>query len=284
MSGYGVSPAFVFSRHTTHYSVEDCGEALRLACQLGFASFQPEVYHHQRLEEWTRGGAVQLATLARDQGVMASQFVGHFLMHGFGSKAALADGSEVEAVRRVCELAAQFPGCGVLTVPLARYQPDPVADAGAAAHGEAWALLCGKVGTYLEAVRAAGLKFALELLPYSLVVNSDGFLRLVRDLGSPSDLGVNLDTGHAWAQREVMELLPSKLRGRIFGVHLKDNNSDVNQPLAPGQGTIAWAPLLRGIRAAGYTGSWDLEIGCAPEWVAAEYTEGLNHLKSLNIP
>jgi sugar phosphate isomerase/epimerase len=81
-----------------------------------------------------------------------------------------------------------------------------------------------------------------------------------------------------------MELLPSKLNGRVFGVHLKDNNSDVNLPLAPGKGTIAWAPLLRGLRAAGYAGSWDIEIGCAPERVQDEYLDGLNHLKSLNIP
>jgi sugar phosphate isomerase/epimerase len=66
-------------------------------------------------------------------------------------------------------------------------------------------------------------------------------------------------------------------------VHLKDNNSDVNLPLAPGKGTIPWAPLLRGLRAAGYAGSWDIEIGCAPERVEAEYLDGLNYLKSLII-
>jgi sugar phosphate isomerase/epimerase len=73
------------------------------------------------------------------------------------------------------------------------------------------------------------------------------------------------------------------LHGRIFGVHLKDNNSDANLPLAPGKGTIPWVPLLRGLRAAGYSGSWDIEIGCAPERVEAEYKDGLAFLKSLRI-
>jgi sugar phosphate isomerase/epimerase len=275
---YGVSPAFVFSRHTTNYSVEDFRKSLLAARALGFSAFQPEIYHQERVAEWLNGGGAQIARLARELDLHVSQFVAHFLMPAFASRARLADHSDLEALKRVAEEAARFPGCAVLTVPLARFQPEqpPIS------HAELWGLLRDKVAACLAIACAAGLRLALELLPYSLPVNSEGFLRLAAEIGSP-DLGVNLDTGHAWAQREVMELLPSKLRGRIFGVHLKDNNSDVNLPLAPGKGTIPWVPLLRGLRAAGYTGSWDIEIGCAPERVEIEYKNGLEFLKSLKI-
>jgi sugar phosphate isomerase/epimerase len=282
MTAFGVSPAFVISRHTTNYSVSDFRNSLHAARALGFSVFQPEIYHPERLGEWLNGGSTQVAVLARELDLGVSQFVAHFLMHGFVSRSRLADHSDLAALKQVAEEAARFPGCAVLTVPLARFQPELLTDSAPASHAELWELLRDKVAASLVIARAAGLRLALEILPYSVLVNSDGFLRLAAEIGSP-DFGVNLDTGHAWSQREVMELLPSKLQGRIFGVHLKDNNSDVNLPLAPGKGTIHWVPLLRALRAAGYTGSWDIEIGCAPECVETEYAEGLSFLKSLNI-
>jgi len=278
---YGVSPAFVFSRHTTNYSAADFQESLHAARNLGFDVFEPEIFHPERLEEWLNGGGERVAHLATDLDLGVSQFVAHFLMHGFACRARLADHSDLEALKQVAEVATRFPRCKVLALPLARFQPE-AADASRSAHAELWGLLRNKVAASLAITRAAGLRLALEVLPYSLPVNPEGFLRLAAEIGSP-DLGINLDTGHAWAQREVMELLPSKLNVRIFGVHLKDNNSDTNLPLAPGKGTIPWRPFLRNLRAAGYTGSLDIEIGCAPDRVAAEYTDGLNYLKSLNL-
>ncbi len=278
MTKFGVSPAFFFSRHTTNYSADEFRSSLHAVRALGFAAFQPEIYKREKVAEWLSGGGVQIIGLAKELDLHVSQFVAHFLMHGFSSRARLADHSDLEVLQPVAEVAARFPGCGVLTIPVARFELDgtPVS------HAELWERMRDKVAACLAISRAAGLRLALEILPYSLLTNADGFLRLAAEIGSP-DLGVNLDTGHAWSQREVMGLLPSKLHGRVFGVHLKDNNSDVNLPLAPGKGTIPWAPLLRGLRAAGYAGSWDIEIGCAPECVEAEYLEGFKFLRALNI-
>lgn len=281
MTEYGVSPAFVFSRHTTNYSAADFEESLHAARNLGFDVFEPEIYHPERLGEWLNGGGERVARLATDLDLGVSQFVAHFLMHGFASRARLTDHSDLEALKRVAEVAARFPRCNVLALPLARFQPD-AADASPSAHAELWELLRNKVAASLAITRTAGLRLALEVLPHSLPVSPEGFLRLAAEIGSP-DLGINLDTGHAWDQREIMELLPSKLCGRIFGVHLKDNNSDTNLPLAPGKGTIPWRPFLRNLRASGYAGSLDIEIGCAPDRVAAEYTDGLDYLKSLTF-
>ena len=186
-------------------------------------------------------------------------------------RARLADHSDLEALKRVAEVAARFPRCGVLTVPLARFQPDSRGRLAIGAR-RVWETDCGtRWRPCLAITRAAGPASGSRNSAVFTAGECRGFLRLAAEIGSP-DLGINLDTGHAWAQREVMELLPSKLNGRIFGVHLKDNNSDVNLPLAPGKGTIPWAPFLRGLRAAGYAGTWDIEIGCAPERVEAEYT------------
>jgi len=91
-------------------------------------------------------------------------------------------------------------------------------------------------------------------------------LNICEQIGSP-DLGLNLDTGHAWACRELVPLLPFELQARIFGTHLGDNRSTENVKMPLGQGTVPWSPLLRNLRAAGYRGSLDIEVVCPADEV-----------------
>lgn len=67
-------------------------------------------------------------------------------------------------------------------------------------------------------------------------------MALCDEIGSPA-LGLNLDTGHAWACRELAPALPFELGGRIFGLHLGDNLSTENVKWPPGKGSIPWKPL-----------------------------------------
>lgn len=284
MTSFGVSPAFVFSRHTTAFTPADYVASLPVIRELGFQTYQPEVYFAAALPAWSNGGARAVQAEAARSGLQASQFVAHFLMESFASAPRLAAlAADVELFKQTAALAQGFPGCAVITVALGAFQ---IAHADAARpeyYQDQQRRLADKINAYLTVARAAGLKLALEILPFSLLGNAHGFLRLADALGSPADLGVNLDTGHAWAGRELMELLPWKLQGRIFGTHLKDNASDQNRALPPGQGTIPWVPFLRALRASGYTGSLDLEIACPADRVTADYTTGLAHLRSLNL-
>lgn len=279
---YGVSPAFVFSSYGTGFTVSQFCEALPRIKQLGFGAFQPEIFRPDAVDEWIKGGAQAVSKAAQDTGLQASQFVAHFLLEEFTSPTHLASNGGVDALKRVVECAKAFPGCGVVTVPIGPFKLDDGVVATPAAYEDLEKQITDKLQTFLEVVTGAGLKLALEVLIYSLVGNPDRFLRIADRIGSP-DLGINLDTGHAWAAREPMELLPYKLQGRLFGLHLKDNDGAHNLPLAPGKGTIPWQAFLRNLRATGYQGSWDIEIGCEPDQVDAEYTDGLNYLKSLEV-
>jgi sugar phosphate isomerase/epimerase len=138
-----------------------------------------------------------------------------------------------------------------------------------------------KVRRYLGVVSGAGLKLAFEIMPFSVIGGLRRFLALCDEIGSP-DLGLNLDTGHAWACRELVPLLPFELQGRIFGTHLGDNRSAENVKLPLGRGTVPWAPFLRNLRAAGYRGSLDIEIGCAAGEVEQRYGEGREFILSLD--
>lgn len=282
MRDYGVSPAFISSLWSTRFSVANVHESLPLIRELGFNSFQPEIYYPETLDDWCNGGAKQIAQRAADLGLGANVFVAHFLMERFESEERMAAEDDLEQLERAVEVARTFKDCRVLCVPLPRFQVGARARQTLDSHREFELRLAQKLHGYLSLVAPAGLALAIEILPFSAIGHYDHFLRLAESVGS-SRFGLLVDTGHAWAMREVMEVLPFKLAGRLFGLHLKDNNSDVNQPLAPGKGTIPWTAFLRNLREAGYSGSLDIEIGCAPDRVRTEYSEGLSFLKSLGL-
>ena len=266
MNRLGVSPAFVLSRHGTSFSVGDCCASIPAIRELGFRVFQPEIYLADSLVEWEAGGARSIAAVARGAGVRASQFVAHFLMDGFSSARRLADRSDLDPLARALECARAFEDCDVFTVPLAPFRStaaDPPYD-------ELHRLLVAKVRSYHEHVSLAHRRLALEVLPFSLVGNSDGFLRLAAEIGSAS-LGMNVDTGHARTSGELVELLPHKLAGRIFGLHLKHLRGDADDSRAPGRRLIPWRLFLANLAATGYRGSLDIEIRCAAGSVAERY-------------
>lgn len=271
---FGVSPAFVFSRHTTAFTPADFVASIAAARGLGFEVFEPEIFLPETLGDWVRGGAQTVAAAGIDQGMGVSQFVAHFLLDNFPSIDRLTSETDTDDLSRALEAASAFE-CPVFTVPQAPYR----ATSGES-YSEAWSRLVAKIARYKEAVEAAGFTLALEVLNGSLVANCDGFLRLADDLGDDR-LGINLDTGHAWAAKENLPLLPSKLGSRLVGLHLKDNDGNVNLPLAPGKGTIPWPAFLTALRESGYAGSLDVEIACPPDLVDEEYASGLAHLMGI---
>lgn len=278
---FGVSPAFVFSLYTTGFTVQDYRAALPRLHRLGFQAFQPEIYVADAIPEWLReAGGLQQA--AADLGFLPSQFVAHFMLEWFASPERLGPNQGLDDLKRVVEVVAAFPACRVVTVPAAQFEVDWESPAGSRAGS--WAdirkSVTEKIHRYLEVVSGAGLKLAFEIAPFSVIGGIRRFLNICDQIGSP-DLGLNLDTGHAWACRELVPLLPFELQGRIFGTHLGDNRSTENVKMPLGQGTVPWAPLLRNLRAAGYRGSLDIEVVCPADQVEQRYRESLHYLQSL---
>jgi sugar phosphate isomerase/epimerase len=111
-----------------------------------------------------------------------------------------------------------------------------------------------------------GVRLALEPL-HPVYMNTDTFIctlaeaeRMIDAVDHPA-FGVFLDVWHYGAEPDAAR----RVRGfgaRIFGVHV----SDWRRPrafadrLLPGDGELPLPALLRGIRAAGYRGTYTLEI------------------------
>lgn len=280
---FGVSPAYFFSRFTTDFTVEQIARALPDLRKLGFEGFQLEIYHADRLGEWETKGAT-LASIAREEGLIPTQFVGHFLLQGFESGDMLRSSFGIAEMKRIVDILRNFPECRVITVPIPAFQIPAGSLWGRNEYEDAYQRMVEKIGSLLDIVEAAGFQMALELVPFSLVGGIEGFLKLRTLLGSTT-LGYNFDTGHAFSSKEILPLIPARmtLEGtcRIYGTHLKDNWGTENLALPPGDAGVPWEEILQNLLLAGYRGSLDLEIACRAELVEEAYKRGLRFLRTI---
>jgi sugar phosphate isomerase/epimerase len=236
------------------------------------------VYHRRNLKLWLEGGSALVRQRADDLGLKPTQFVAHFMLAAFANSENLMSDLGLAEMPAVLEIVSHFEACRVITVPLGGFET----------HGNAapqdytayYSRCVEKIGGLLEMVEAAGYRLALEIMPAAFIGGIDGFMRLCDHLGTGS-LGLNFDTGHAWAAKENLYLIPAKLGRQILGTHLCDNFGHDNLSLPPGAGSIDWQRIIAGLNAAGYQGSYDIEIVCQPEAVRQQYLEGRVFIEKL---
>jgi sugar phosphate isomerase/epimerase len=279
---FGVSPAFVLSGWGEGFSPADYAEALDLVAKLKFTSFQLEVFSSDQLGEWLSGGSTLVGARADSLGLRPSQLVAHFLLPSFSSSKALQSTQGLEEMKMVVEILEAFPACSVVTLPIGGFRSDRLdpASAGSGKYEELERRFVDKLLRFLEIVEPSGRRMALEILPYSFLGGTSGLLRLLESIAS-ARLGYNFDTGHAWACKEEVALIPLKFGERIFGTHLCDNLGHENLSLRPGAGNVPWETVLSNLLACGYRGSLDLEIRCQAAELEAEYSTGFTYLQSL---
>jgi sugar phosphate isomerase/epimerase len=274
----GVSPAFFISRHTDRFTPADVCEGLTAIAELGFQQFQLEVFHAETIVDWASGGSRQVRQRSGDLGLRPSQFVAHFMLNAFSNTASVMSDAALTEINPVLEIVDRFDDCPVVTIPLGAFDAQQIVT-----RDDYRALFkrCVEIiGSLLERVEKAGRRLALEVMPSAIIGGIDGFMRLCEQLGTDS-LGLNFDTGHAWAAKENIYMIPAKLNGQILGTHFCDNFGHENLSLRPGAGSIDWPAVIDGLKASGYEGSFDIEIICAPEAVQQEYGQGRAFIESI---
>ena len=274
---WGVSPAYHISRYSDKFTPEDYAKSLKDIAAMGFSAFQLEVFHPETLLDWASRGTSLVAQAAEKANVYPSQFVGHFLLHGFCSIEAIRSDFGISEIKTCLELLKPFPDCEVITVaiPGLAVTSSPMKKTD---YSALWNRFVEKLQTMLSIAEGGGKRMSLEILPGSITGGIKGLLQLLSEISG--NLGYNFDTGHAWASRETVELIPAMLGNKIFGTHLKDNDQKENLALSPGKGTVPWDSLVPNLLGNGYEGTWDLEIKCKPGDVWTEYENGLQFLRS----
>ena len=274
----GLSPAYFISRFTDEFTPSDVARGLTDISEMGFSGFQLEVYHRRNLKLWLEGGSQQVRQRADDLGLMPTQFVAHFMLAAFANPENLMSDLGLAEMPAVLEIVSNFETCRVITVPLGVFETP--GDAARKDYTAYFSRCVEKISGLLEMVEAAGYRLALEIMPSAFIGGIDGFMRLCDQLGTTS-LGLNFDTGHAWAAKENLYLIPAKLGRQILGTHLCDNFGHDNLSLPPGAGSIDWHRIIAGLNAAGYQGSYDVEIVCQPEAIRQQYFEGRVFIEKL---
>ena len=271
---YGVSPAYFFSKYGTDFTTQNYIEGIKDLSALGFESFQGEIFKKDEIENWNKDkGDIRKTYL--DENLKMSLFVAHFLIESTSSFENLESSWGYEELKRVISIVGEFSEVKTIVIPISpyNYKGEDYKKIEEALHNRFY--------KYLEAAKGANLNIALEIIPSSIIGGSDGLLRLI-DAMPFDNLGYNLDTGHAYCSGEVMELLPFKLQGKIFGTHLKDNFGEKNLALPPGKGNIDFTTLLNNLRLSSFNGSLDLEIGSERDNLIDNYKFGIDYLKSLD--
>ena len=277
----GVSPAYFISRYTDRFTPSDVCEGLAEISELGFQQFQLEVFHVENLADWVNGGSQQVRQCSDGLGLRPSQFVAHFMLNAFSNASSVMSDSGPVEIDSVLEIVDRFEDCSIVTIPLGAFDSQGIVE-----RTDYIALFnrcVEKVGLLLELIEGAGRRLALEIMPSAVIGGIDGFMRLCDQLKTDT-LGLNFDTGHAWAAKENLHMIPPKLSGQIVGTHFCDNFGHENLSLRPGAGSIDWPGIIDGLRASGYEGSFDVEIICPPEAVRQEYGQGRAYIEALINP
>ncbi len=246
----------------------------------GFQTLQLETFTPAQLADWDAEACRSLSAAIEAAGLRVSQFVAHHLMTYFATVDALRSADLTADFRKVREIAERVHPGGIITIPQPPFElPNnkkwPV-------YSALWSLYLDSLDKLRNLAAGAGFTLAVEVLPGSLLGSSEGFLRMTESLGAPY-IGLNFDTGHAWACKEKVELIPLKAARYMCGTHLSDNAGNENLSLSPGKGTLPWDDFFHACHTAGYHGPFDVEIRCAPEEVEDEYSAAYRYLSQYTL-
>ncbi len=157
----------------------------------------------------------------------------------------------------------------------------PVIDSPSGVNWErAWDTYVDTTSQCLKIVQDAGMKLAIEAVPYGVICTTDSFLRLLSCLDNNPNLGFILDTGHIFVQKEPVHVAVYKLGKRIFGTHICDNDGCVDDHWMPPKGKIEWDKALRAFNEVGYEEALDIEVNIVDDPNTA-YVEGKRYLEKL---
>ena len=113
-----------------------------------------------------------------------------------------------------------------------------------------------------EIARPFGLKIAFENMLSAGRSQPCGAMAQLSELvdGLPDNVGLCLDTGHAFANgldpaREVHDS-----GDRLIALHVHDNDGELDRHWPPGRGKIDWPPFLEALRETRFNGAWTLEV------------------------
>ena len=287
----GCSPAYVFAHFGEDLSYDNLVESINRVKKLGFSGLQLETYNEKQIDIFTDEHIKTITNLFNSLRIESSQFIGHSIKSLIASINIEKRREGIEKLKELIEICKKLEIIQTFNLPFSpppelvfsytETYPGAVQAAMSVPDSFIWdSLWHGYIETITEAlelIEKAGMRLGIEAVPGGIINNTDSFLRLSDRIRS-ENLGLIMDTGHLFVQKEPLSLSIEKLGKKIFGTHICDNDGCIDDHLVPGEGKIDWANVLKAFKKIDYKGSLDIEINIAdnPDMVylkAKEYLE-----------
>jgi len=278
----------------THWpSFENILTCIQQASKMGFAAIEIEsLAEKQSTEVYTQKNISKIRETSQRFGVMLAQYLPFYVGRMLTNPNPEERKKAVKIFRRETEIG-KWLGAELIELPASPipnvrlewktvYAGGPPTKVHVEANfswREAWENYVDAVSRCADIVEDAGLKLAIEPMPRYIVNNSDAMLRLLDDVSSES-LGVNLDTGHLFVQKEIVPIAIEKLGKRILAAHLSDNDGETEYHWAPGKGKIDWEGIIRALNKVNYNGVLNIEVSGVKE-LDREFYEGKKHIQAI---
>lgn len=265
-------------------------EAIRATAELGFEGIELIAAGAEELDAyWREPELARLKALLAELRLECPQFVlFQNAVAGLGSRERAARAGALEAFRKGCA-AARALGAGMINIVapwpveikgprgyLPRYYAidergdPPPADAklrievpAGFRFAEAWDEFAAVMREATAIAKGHGLRFSLENHTHTFVPTTDAFLRLCDKVGDPA-LGMNLDIGWIWINREHPPLAIHKLGPLLCNVHIRDVDGLALWFPAVGTGRLDYPAVFEALAAVGYEGFVTIEQDGVP--------------------
>jgi len=292
----GVSPAYITSRYGELFSFDDLCICIKKAAAQGFTGLQLEVFRNENMRIYTSERVKKIKELYKSLNLKLPQFIAHFLGPELASLKKTRKERALETFKNIVQISKDLgtqiidlpPSIppelefddSLLARPLGAYRKRVIIPNNIS-WNEIWEDYVNTIKRCIEIVEDASMLLAIEPLPRTIVSNSDAALRLIDSVSSKS-LGVCLDTGNLFVQKEILPLTIEKLGCRILSTHLSDNDGQKLMKWAPGKGVIDWREVIKALLKVSYNGSFDLEIlGEGVRFPDKEYLDGKKYLEEI---
>jgi sugar phosphate isomerase/epimerase len=130
-------------------------------------------------------------------------------------------------------------------------------------YARAWDEFVAAMREATAMAKAHGLRFSLENHTHTLVPTTDAFLRLYDKIDDPA-LGMNLDIGWIWINREYPPLAIYKLGARLCNVHIRDIDGLALWFPAVGEGRLDYPAVIEALDDVGFRGFLTIEQDSVP--------------------
>ncbi len=129
--------------------------------------------------------------------------------------------------------------------------------------GDGWKRLVESFDAICRFAGSRAVKVAIEpadRYETDLIQTTSQAIRMIHELGH-SNLGIVLDSGHAYVVGEQFAPAIQEMGDRLFHVHVDDNNGLRDQHLIPGEGNLDFNAFIAALRKSGYAGYLCAELG-----------------------